>query len=83
MAEPPTYVKKGHKRKWQRKKGIRHWNDHVEKVINDKEKPSRNFYQQVKQKIKLTVHTKEQYQNKRFIKTIETAGKHLYLTDVT
>jgi hypothetical protein len=23
----------GHKRKWQKKKGIRQWNDHIKKVI--------------------------------------------------
>jgi hypothetical protein len=36
MDKPPTYEKTGHKRKLQRRKGIRHWNAVIEKVINDK-----------------------------------------------
>jgi hypothetical protein len=33
----------GHKRKWESKKGLKHWNDHIEKVMNKKEKPSKTF----------------------------------------
>jgi hypothetical protein len=41
---------------------------------------SKNFHKQVKEKIKLIIHPKEQYENERFEEAIEISGKHLYLT---
>lgn len=53
----------------EKRKGIRHQDDDTEKVINDKREALKKFYQQVKQKIKWTIHAKEQYQNESVIKT--------------
>jgi hypothetical protein len=33
----------GHKRKWQRKEGITHWNEHIKQVINDKREAFMKF----------------------------------------
>jgi hypothetical protein len=46
-------------------------------VINDKREALKKLYQKEKEKIKLNIHTKEQYQNERFIKPIEITEKHL------
>jgi hypothetical protein len=50
-----------------------------------KEKLSRNFYQPVKQKIKLIIHTKGYYQNERSVKATEINDKHfcVFLRDET
>jgi predicted SprT family Zn-dependent metalloprotease len=70
----------GHIRKWQRKREIRDWHDHIKKVINDKREAFNKLSLTSKEdktdySCKRAISKEEVYKNH-----IVLTGKHFYLT---